>query len=232
LTLLIKCAELQEQLELVDSSQRRKTIAADLQREAIRLEGKRDELAENITQAVAFKKRSLDVIDELEEVEQTTTFLSKVRELFEEDSHDLTKGKHYSNLLNALQELCNSLDTKLQASWEEYKRIHDTTVDENKLMLHEGKKADLVEKIERLNVAAGQERLQPPLTEEDFTRLEKAFRELKDAYGRLPKDSDNPKVQAFLDAATDDGASLVLLTDEVRKYLKEVGIEELFTVYR
>ena len=71
----------------------------------------------------------------------------------------------------------------------------------------------------------------PPATANDLSVLEATWEDIWRMIAELPAVSDDPVVQKFLKAANSrTGASLALLTEEVRKWLQENNVADKYRI--
>jgi hypothetical protein len=107
------------------------------------------------------------------------------------------------------------------------------TVDTNQLAQAEQQKdfKAIVVKLKNRAKYAEQLANKPPANEEDFAEIESTWDDIREMIAALPDVADDPVVQEFLKAANSSGgASIDLLTDEVRAWLQENKIADKYRI--
>lgn len=163
------------------------------------------------------------------DVEKLQTAIAKIRELLPDEP-----GK-IDTTVNRLVKGCESVVTKADKQtadvWAEVVKRRQPAVDEAELTRCEqfNSESATVEEIRRLTRISV---TRVPSDLEQLHEIEKRWDRLRELIGRLPKGSDNPDVNRFLDAVRKGGAPLDLLTDSVRQYLEEAGKAKAFRIYQ
>ncbi|MDA1017798.1 MAG: hypothetical protein O3A00_25490 [Planctomycetota bacterium] len=163
------------------------------------------------------------------DVEKLQTAIAKIRELIPEDPAKIDTP------VNRLVEGCESVADKAarqtEVEWAEVVKRRRPAVDEADLKRCEqfNSESATVEEIRRLT------RIPVTRVPTDLNALheiEKRWDQLRTLIGSLPKGSENPDVNRFLDAVRKGGAPLDLLTESVRQYLEDTGKTKAFRIYQ
>ena len=134
---------------------------------------------------------------------------------------------------NALGKIADTLDEATKETWKDFLAKSKPKLDANQvgqarqLQVH---KAD-VERLEELEALAKRAVRKPPVDEEAFADIESQWQTIRELVTSLPSPSDNPEIQAFLEAANSrDGAPIELMTEEVLDWLKEQSMSKKFRI--
>lgn len=158
--------------------------------------------------------------------------LARVREGFSIDPKNLTRGRDYPYLTDRFNAVCGSLKSEIKNAWKAHVTKACPVVDEKAVKRFEKTERELVRAVRSAQQRAQILRNREPTTALEFQEADSAFRELRDTLERLPKVSDNPEIQAFLDASIhEDGAPLSLLTPDVQQWLYEEGRDGHYRIW-
>lgn len=163
------------------------------------------------------------------DVEKLQAVIAKIRELLREEP-----GK-VDTPVNRLVKGCESVVVKADKltaeTWAEVVKRRQPAVDEAELKRCEqfNSETDTVAEIRRLSKFSV---AQAPSNRDAIHDIEKRWDRMRELIGSLPKGSDNPDVNRFLDAVRKGGAPLDLLTDSVRQYLADTGKAAAFRIYQ
>ena len=220
-----ECKKLREQLEEVKKANDRRNIVEQL-------DMRRDEL-------VALREAVLAVTDSLKAIALRTSIegkldpakaiarVRKIRETLKNDPLSITEGHDFSNMKKAFQKFAAVGTECVQATWAQYMLRARPSVDTNQLAQAEQQKDFKQIAADLKNLVDNAEQLAetPPANEEVFAKIESAWKRIREMIAALPDVADDPVVQEFLKEANSfGGASIDLLTDEVRAWLQENGI--------
>ena len=221
-----ECARLREQLEeLKEANERRKVVA--------QLDGRRQDLVD-LRNEVLDVSNSLNAISSrvsLEgevDVAKALTRVKGIREALENDPLSITKGRDFANMKKAFEKFSQDGSAIAADTWENYlARGAQPKVDANQLAQAKQQKdfKATVVRLEARETYAKKIAKSPPGNEEEFKEIEDAWEDIRQLISELPELASDPTVQKFLEAANSrDGATLDLLTDEVRDWLEENSI--------
>jgi hypothetical protein len=148
------------------------------------------------------------------------------------NSKDLTAGTTWVDLKGSCERIIDNLDKGLAAAWKRYYGTHRPGNSYNALRSScpkTPKNLDLLEQYEEawrdFNAAEMETNFEPA----DFKRVKQLGVKLEKIYGKIDLDVP-PNVQKFLDAIAENGASLSLLTDDVRAWLSENKVEQNYRI--
>ena len=226
-----ECKELRAQLEEVANADEREKIVEQLESRRDDLVKLRDSVVAVGDSLKAMSSRmalagKLDPTKCLERVR-------KIREALKEDPLSITKGRDFSNMQKAFEKFSTEGIASVETTWEQYLPLVRPTVDTNQLAQAEQQKSyeTTALKLRRRAKHAGKISKKPPANEEEFSEIESAWDDIRQMMSELPDVADDPKVQDFLKAANSrDGASIELLTDEVREWLSDNNITDKYCV--
>lgn len=182
-----------------------------------------------------FQSHDLLSTDALDEVKTTIgkalESLKKVRDGFEIDPMNLTRGRDYRTLYDRYTAICTTLKDVAKVAWREYVKKACPVVDDDVLRRFDRTEREVVRAIRSIHICADGNRNRIPTSAAEFQEAISVFQQLREALAKLPKDSDDPEVKAFLDATNqEDGARLSLLTPAVQKWLYEKGRDDHYRI--
>ena len=163
------------------------------------------------------------------EVEKLQALIAKLRVLLQEQSGEINPV--VNRIQAGAQSIAEKADKLTEIAWAEIVKRRQPVVDELELKRCEqfNSESETVEEIRRLaKISAAR----APSDRDALHVVETQWDRLRSLIGSLPKGSDNPDVNRFLDAVRKGGAPLSLLTDSVRQYLDETGKAAAFRIYQ
>ena len=172
--------------------------------------------------------RSAKLPDDSKAASRVTT----MREQLATDPREITKGQSFSLLRRAIGTLSEQLDKRVKEVWKEYVDTTAPPVDSKQLKHHRDspRLADAVYQIGRHLDAANRLAKTPPSSTESLQGIMENWEAIRVLMRQLPV-TDEPEVQAFLDAAiSKDGSSLELLTETVKEWLQQNGMASDFCI--
>lgn len=163
------------------------------------------------------------------EIKKSQGLIETIRALLPSDPGKI--DPHVNRLVKVTEAIVSKTDKLTADSWATVVKRRQPSVDEAELKRceqfnSEVAKVDEIRKMTRVSIAAA------PLSRDSLYEIEKRWDRLRELIGSLPKGSDNPDVNRFLDAVRNGGASLEMLTDAVRQYLEETGKSQAFRIYQ
>jgi len=226
-----ECKKLRQQLEKVAGAERREAIVEQLKhRQVDLLELEEKVLA--VTYALAAMATRTTIEGKLDSTKAHDR-VQKIRETLQEDPQRISQGANLTNMKKAFVKFSEEAGVVLEATWDQYKPRAKPTVDANQIAQAEQQEAFRSKVIQlRTRVKyADQISKKPPATEEAFVDLENVWEYIRQTIAELPAVASDPKVQEFLKAANSkDGASLELLTDEVREWLEDNSVADKYCI--
>ena len=226
-----ECRKLREQLEEVKKADERQNAVEQLDSRREELVTLRDALLSVTDSLKAIAKRTsiegkLDPTKAIERVH-------KIREALKADPLSITKGRDFSNMKKAFEKFAKEGSAASEATWEVYLPRARPKPDSNQVAQAE-QQNDFVTIATRLKARAKYaDKIgdKPPANEEDLQEIEAAWDDIRRMISELPDVASDPTVQEFLKAANSQrGASIDLLTDEVRDWLHENNIAEKYRI--
>lgn len=163
------------------------------------------------------------------DVEKLQTVIAEIRELLSDEPGKI--DKRVNRLVKGCERVADKADKQIADAWAEVVKRRQPAVDEAELKRCEQftSESATVDEIRRLNRGSV---VGVPADRDALHEIEKRWDRLRELIGSLPKGSDNPDVNRFLDAVRKGGAPLELLTEGVRQYLEETGKAEAFRIYQ
>ena len=163
------------------------------------------------------------------DVEKLQILIAKIRELLHEEPEKVDTP--VNRLVKGCESVAVKADKLTAETWAEVVKRRQPAVDEAELKRCEqfNSETDTVAEIRRLSKISV---AHAPSDRDVIHEIEKRWDRLRELIGSLPKGSDNPDVNRFLDAVRKGGAPLDLLTDSVRQYLADTGKAAAFRIYQ
>lgn len=181
-----------------------------------------------VTALREFRERNLITIDLSQKVDLVLAEVSKVISEFQQDRGWLIETFKFNSLQTKVNSLKTELEEQLRQAWSVYKRqrIPMTSSDLLGLLAKIDDFKPTVQTIQH-NIAA-LNTVDYPKDAAHFQQIDQSIKELSTAWNNL--DAVPTDVQDFLRAATTHGASIDLLTPEVRNWLTAQGITRFFYI--
>ena len=217
-----ECKKLRTQLEEVAQAEVREKEVEQLELRRVELLELRD-LVTTVTSSLAALAKRTDIVDQ-PDATNPIALIRKIRETLKDDPLSITRKQTFSGMTRSLNSFAKSGSAAAEATWKQYMPKARPVVDTNQLAQADDQKNFKTIALKLRNRAKYAEQLakEPPATEEDFVEIESAWDDIREMISALPDVSDDPIVQEFLKAANSPaGASIELLTDEVRAWLQE-----------
>jgi hypothetical protein len=226
-----ECRKLREKLEEVARAEEREKIVGQLEARRTELIDLRDTVLKvaGSLEAIASRSRITGRLDSSKCIERVQT----IRETLMSDPLSITRGRDFANMKKAFEKFIEEGSAAAVATWNQYLPKARPTVDMNQVAQ--------AEQQESFKSRASQLRLRaknaeqiaknPPATVGDLATLEAIWDDIRSIIAELPAVSNDPRVQEFLRAANSRlGASLELLTDEVRKWLQDNNVSDKYRI--
>jgi hypothetical protein len=176
----------------------------------------------------AFREQNLINVDLTQKVDQVLTEVVMVISEFQQDRGWIVEQFKFKSLHNKVRSLKTEIEDQLRQAWTVYKsqRIPMTSSDLLGLLAKINTFKPTVQTIQRHIAAINT--VEYPQDAAHFQRIDQAIQDLSTAWNNL--DEVPSDVQNFLRAATTHGASIDLLTSEVKNWLTERGITRFFYI--
>lgn len=226
-----ECRKLREQLEEVAKAEEREITVTQLETRCSDLRELRGSVVATTDslKAIASRCEIAGNLDSSKCIER----VQKIRESLRIDPQSLTKGTDFSNMRKAFLKFVEVGNAAAVETWEQYMPSVRPTVDMNQVAQAEEQEAFKSKTLQLRSMAkiAEQTGKRPPATPGDLLALEGAWEEIRRLIDELPNVSDDPVVQEFLKAANSrTGASIELLTEEVRMWLQENKVSDKYRI--
>ena len=219
---------LEKSTQLIDLSQNK----INLQTYATNLQGFQSR-QEQIKQAVdgtlplvqslrAFRKKGIANLDLTQKAEILLTFIANVEEKFQADPQWIIDNENFNkkNFTSRIEQLQKALEEQLSQAWRRYRNQNRPSTNNEILNLLDKVSAfkRTVQRIRSLDLQI-RESNSIPQSSEDFDKVDGLIEELKQCWEGLNSDEVPEAVLRFLRVAANEGATLGLLTPEVKDWL-------------
>ena len=157
-----------------------------------------------------------------------------MRKQLGDDPQDITKGQGFNQLCRAIKNLTEQCDEVASSAWNDHVKKTGPVVDKKVLDQHRDspRHANIVDQLECMLREVKTLVRTPPADAATLQTIERQWEDIRRLLAELPI-SDNPEVQAFLNAAVSvDGAPLDLMTSAVKQWLAETGMLTDFCIRR
>lgn len=226
-----ECKKLRQQLEELALAEERKTVHDQLEQRRCELVEVRDMLlaVTNSLKAISARTKLVGDLD----AEKCLDRVRKIRESLLADPLSITKGRQFTDMRKAFENFAADGSACAEATWAQFMPRACPSVDTNQLAQAEQQKDFKEIAVKLKNRAKYTEQLakMPPANEKVFAEIESAWDDIREMIAALPDVADDPVVQEFLKAANSSGgASIDLLTDEVRTWLQANGIADKYRI--
>lgn len=218
-----ECRKLSEQLQEVARAKDRKNVHEQLESIRIQLAEIRD-LVLSVTDSLKAISKRTNLVGDLNSA-KCLERVRKIREVLQNDPFSITKGRQFKDMKTAFEKFATEGAECAQQTWDHFLPRTRPSVDQNQLFQAEQLNKEYAAKASRLKVVDERARKlakKPPANEEAMAELETAWESMRQLMLELPDVPADPLVQDFLKAANSSkGASIDLLTQEVRDWLSE-----------
>jgi hypothetical protein len=226
-----ECRKLRKQLEEVAKAEERENTVTQLEARCSELLGLRDSVL-TVTRSLEAISGRIEIIGKLDS-SKCVERVKKIRESLRTDPLSITKGKDLSNMTKAFEKFIETGNAAARETWEQYMPKARPTVDMNQVAQAEQQEAFKSKALLLRSRARHAEQIgkHPPANSEELSELEATWEDIRTMIAELPAVSDDPTVQEFLKAANSrTGASLDLLTEEVRQWLQQNNVKSKYRI--
>lgn len=226
-----ECKKLRAQLGEVAQAEFREKVVDQLESRRVELLVLRDSVT-SVTNALNALANRTEIVDQPDST-KSIALIRKIRETLRDDPLSMTKKQTLLGMTRTLNSFAKKGSAAAEATWEQYMPKARPIVDTNQLAQAEDQEDFKTVALKLRNRAKYAEEIgkKPPANEEDFVEIESAWDDIRGMISELPEIARDPKVQEFLKAANSQGgASIDLLTDEVREWLHENNIAEKYRI--
>lgn len=226
-----ECKKLRQQLEELALAEEREAVHDQLEQRRCELFELRDMLlaVTNSLKALSARTKLVGDLDPSKCIER----VRKVRESLLVHPLSITKGRQFTDMRKAFEKFATDGRACAEATWAQFMPRAKPSVDTNQLAQAEQQNDFKAIAFKLKNRAKYAEQLgkKHPANEEDFAEIESAWDDIREMMAALPDAAEDPLVQEFLKAANSSkGASIDLLTDEVRAWLQENKIADKYRI--
>ena len=228
-TLPARCQSLEEQLGRLETAKKFKDSAEGFESRKTNIEEAIARLRPLWAQLEVLRRHGITV-DVPNEAWSLRHSLTKARDDYQNDVNSITKSSALP--LGLLNNLATKLQANLKAAWEIYADANTVRVDTNLLQNLEGVPSlrAQIAGVRALKSNLELKRLRVPESDDDITAFRTAASNLEDKWKALQSQDVPAAVLEFLQLAGAGGASLDLLTEEVRDWLRAQKLEPSFQV--
>ncbi len=234
MTLQEKCIAISERLTNLARSRQQQTLAAALNKRATELDEVQTPFVATMSSTNVLRECGIINDSRLPDSNNASKRVAAMRQQLVDQPEDITKGRTFNSLCQAIKKLTEQCETLASDTWKEHVKqtapvAHKNTLNQFRESPHH---ADIVHQIERLQGDLRSLVRKPPESTEKLNDIVSKWNELTDAVSKLPV-SEDPEVQAFLNAATSsDGAQIGLLTRAVIEWLEAKNMLADFCIRR
>lgn len=226
-----ECKKIRAQLEEVAQAEERENVVEQLESRRTELLTLRESviLVTNSLKAISSRTEIVGKLDPTKAIER----VQKIREALMTDPLSITKGREFSNMKKAFEKFAADGIAVAVATWEQYIPKARPTVDTNQLAQAAQQKDFATIAMQLKTTVKYAEKIckKLPSNEEEFLEIESAWADIRRMISQLPDVTNDPKVQEFLKAAnSQSGASIELLTEEVRAWLRQNNVTEKYRI--
>ncbi len=209
-----------------------------LEQDATKLEGFQTR-QQQISQAVAaieqligtlrtFRQKGIANFDLSQKAKNLLDYVAVIEVNFQENSDWILNPKNFKGniLKSSVETLTNLLKQELIQAWKNYllRQIPSTNQEILNLLGRVEEFKITVQKVRNINALIPREEF--PKNNEEFENIERLIGQLQESWDSLSSEKVPDSVLQFLRAATNQGASLHLLTPEVKEWVHKHGIAD------
>ena len=234
MTLQAKCTALSESLSKLEQARQQQTLADSLNKRADELDDVLSPFVNATSAASTLLEGRIIVDSRLPDSGKASERVTAMRQQLATEPQGITTGQAFNLLCRAIKSLTEQCDKVATESWKEHVKTTAPVVHKNTLSQFRDSPghADIVFQIERLKGDLRSLERKPPSSTDTLNDIVLKWNELSDCVSKLPV-SEDPEVQAFLNAATSsDGAQIGLLTQAVIDWLEEKKMLADFCIRR
>jgi len=227
-----ECRKLNEQLQEVAQAKIRKDIHDQLEARRIELAKIRDLVlaVTNSLEAIRNKTKLEGNLDSRKCLDR----VRKIREALQDDPLSITKGRQFTDMKKAFEKFVTEGTVSAKETWEQFLPRTRPSVDKNQILQAEGLSRDDASKAAKLKSLDERSKnlaKKPPADAVFLAEIEGIWEDMRQIMAELPDVAEDPIVQEFLSAAnTPEGASIDLLTDDVRAWLAEKKMTDKYRI--
>ncbi len=229
-----KCRSVGVLLADLERARRQQTLADALNKRTVELDGVKAPFLAVMLSIQTLREHRIVGESRLPDSTRVTERVAAMRRQLADEPQDITKGQAFNQLCRAVNKLTEHCDKLATDSWKEHVKQTAPVVGKSLLDHHResSRHADTVYQTEQLLRGLKGLIKKPPPDADTLREIERQWDDLRSHLSKLPA-SDDPEVQAFLNAAiSGDGAALALLTASVRRWLDESNMLADFCIRR
>ncbi len=169
----------------------------------------------------AFRQRGIINFELNQKVDKLLNFITYTEENFQKDPKWILDNNNFNGktFTSGVENLRNILRQNLCQAWKNYLAQHLPSTNKEMLEIFAALESlrQIIQKIRLLDRQI--QEVEFPKNSEDFDRVDKLIEQLRQALENLSSDKIPEDVQKFLKAAVHEGATIDLLTPEVKEWL-------------
>ena len=234
MTIQEKCAVVDALLTRFEAAKKKQTLADALNKRTTELEEVETPFLAVMSSIRILREGAILTDARLPNSSKVTERASSMRDQLALEPQDVTKGQSFNLLCRAVKSLTEESESLATASWSEYVRSQSPVVDKTLLDQHRDspKHGTAVVEIEQLVQGLKLVVKKPPQDSTALQMIREQWARIARILSTMPV-SDDPEVQAFLNAATkSEGAALALFTPSVERWLMENSMVSDFCIRR
>ncbi|MEH1934462.1 MAG: hypothetical protein V7L14_12230 [Nostoc sp.] len=229
---------LEKSQELIELAQRKKSLqnfAANLQIIQDRKNKINDTIAaiQPLAEALqAFRQRGMVDIDLANKTDKILNLILNIEENLSNNNEWIfdIKNTEINNLKSDAERLKNTLEQQLSKSWQRYRDQKMPSTNNEILNLLAKVEAFKQTVLQIQDIEKDLKNIRYPKKNAEFVICELKIEQLKHSWKSLKSDEFPEAVSHFLQAASDQGSPLNLLTPEVQDWINQNGISDSFKI--
>jgi hypothetical protein len=175
----------------------------------------------------AFRERGIANFDLTQKADSLLKFIANVEAKFQEDREWIIDNENFNNknFTSTVNQLQKSLKEELSQAWGLYRteKMPNTNKEVLNVLDRVSAFKPTIQRIRNLDLQI-RESNSIPQSSEDFERVDRLIEQLKQCWDGLNADEVPEAVLRFLRVAANEGATLGLLTPEVKDWLAKHGL--------
>ncbi|MBH8566785.1 hypothetical protein I8748_32340 [Nostoc sp. CENA67] len=229
---------LEKSQELIDLSQRRKSLqkfAGNLQIIQTRQKQIADAIAtiQPLVEALkAFRQRGINNINFTQNVESILSFVINAEENLQNNPDWILDNKNFKGnfLKSNVENLKTTLEQQLSAAWKNYRDQKMPSTDNEILKFWSEVEASKRTVLQIQIIDREIKKVIYPKNNDEFESCERKIEQFNYSWNSLNSSELSEAVSRFLQAVSDKGAPLNLLTPEVQDWINQNGISDSFKI--
>lgn len=234
MTIQNRCDAVEALLTTLESAKRDQTLADALNNRISELEEVDVPFHAVLKSLRTLREGAILTDSKLPDSSKAADRITAMREQLATAPQDVTKGQSFNLLCRAIKTVTEQSNVVTTTAWIEYVKTQAPVVDRTLLDQHRDspRHSNAVVEIERLVQELKVAVKAPPQDSAALQSIKERWARIGHLLGTMPV-TDDPEVQAFLNAAvSSDGAALTLFTSAVKKWLADNSMISDFCIRR